>query len=519
VTNKVIVEPQGPTPSAGTLRLDARHVSKTFAGQVALHQLSLQLAAGEVHGLLGENGSGKSTFIKILSGYHRPDPGSEILVNGRELRAGSPTASAELGCRFVHQDLGLIDELSVLDNLSINVGYPTRLGTIREGPLRRRARQDLERVGLDIDPRTLVGELSPARKSGVAIARALQQETATSDAVLVLDEPTATLPAGEVEHLLSIIRRVAADGVAVLYVTHRLDEVFEVTSRVSVLRDGRLVAQRATASLNHRELVRLLVGSELEETQAKSATLAEEPGPSALTVEDFRAGTVHNVSFSVRPGEVVGVAGITGSGRETLLASLFGGQRSDSGTVKLLGKPLPSGRPDVSIAHGLAMLPNDRKRLGGILGLSARENVCLPATKSFRRGIGVSRQREHSATSYWFSRLKVRPSGAEERSLDTFSGGNQQKVLFGKWLRLGPKVLLLDEPTQGVDIGAKADIHAEILAAAAAGTAVMVASSDIEEIVALSTRVIIMRNGTIAGELDRESLSVPAVSELMLGHP
>jgi ribose transport system ATP-binding protein len=289
---------------------------------------------------------------------------------------------------------------------------------------------------------------------------------------------------------------------------------------VSVLRDGHLVAQRDTTSLDHRELVRLLVGSELEETQAKSATLAEDDtGPSALTVEDFRAGSVHSVSFSVRPGEVVGVAGITGSGRETLLASLFGGRRSDSGTVKLLGTVLPSGRPDVSIAHGLAMLPNDRKRLGGILGLSARENVCLPDTESFRHGIGVSRQRERAATSYWFTRLKVRPSGAEERSLDTFSGGNQQKVLFSKWLRLGPKVLLLDEPTQGVDIGAKADIHAEILDAAAAGMAVMVASSDIEEIVALSTRVIIMRNGTIAGELGRESLSVTAVSGLMLGHP
>jgi ribose transport system ATP-binding protein len=260
--------PGGQTRSA----LDARGLTKTFAGVVALNKVDLTVEPGEVHALLGENGSGKSTFIKILSGYHNPDPGSEVRIDGKAMQLGSPDPAYELGCRFVHQDLGLIDSSSVVDNLCMNTGFPTRFGTVRQRSARRRARTDLARVGLEhVQPESLVGALTPAMKTGVAVARALRQDSDETVKLLVLDEPTATLPDNEVQHLLGIVRQVAASGVGVLYVTHRLDEVFQVADRVTVLRDGRKAATEPTTALDRRRLINLLVGSELDELHATAS--------------------------------------------------------------------------------------------------------------------------------------------------------------------------------------------------------------------------------------------------------
>ena len=509
-----------PVPGGATRpALDARGLTKTFVGVVALNNVDLTIQPGEVHALLGENGSGKSTFIKILSGYHDPDPGSAVHIDGEPMSLGSPDSAYALGCRFVHQDLGLVDSSSIIDNLCMNTGFPTRLGTVRERAARKEAKADLAKVGLDrIDPRNLVGALTPAMKTGVAVARALRQGTGTPVKLLVLDEPTATLPDNEVQHLLNIVRQVAAGGVGVLYVTHRLDEVFQVADRVTVLRDGRKAATEPTTALDRRRLINLLIGSELDEIHAAVEHLhtpsTQEP---ILRVSDLCAIPVKDVSFTIAPGDVVGVAGITGSGRETILGAIFGAGIRDSGTVTIGGKALAPLRPDLAMGLGMAYLPPDRKILGGIMEFSARENLSLSDLSPFWSGLLLRRRPERRETNSWFERLAVRPGGAVEQRLMAFSGGNQQKVLFGKWLRRRPAIFLLDEPTQGVDIGAKAALHHQLLDAAEQGAGVLVSSSDLDELAALCRRVLVLRDGRIVAELTGNRLNVANIARECLG--
>ena len=498
--------------------LEARGLAKTFAGVVALNAVDLDIEPGEVHALLGENGSGKSTFIKILSGYHDPDAG-EVRIDGEPMHLGSPDSAYALGCRFVHQDLGLVDSSTVIDNLCMNTGFPTRFMTVRQRAARKQAKADLVKVGLKrVDPRTLVGTLTPAMKTGVAVARALRQVSGTPVKLLVLDEPTATLPDNEVQHLLDIVRQVAASGVGVLYVTHRLDEVFQVADRVTVLRDGRKAATEPTTALDRRRLITLLIGSELDEIHVAAEHLdAPAAKESVLEVQDLCAIPVKDVSFSIAPGDVVGVAGITGSGRETILGAIFGAGIRDSGTVTINGKPLRPLRPDLAMGLGMAYVPPDRKILGGIMQFSARENMSLSDLSPFWHGLLLRRRAERRETRSWFDRLSVRPATAIEQPLLAFSGGNQQKVLFGKWLRRKPGVFLLDEPTQGVDIGAKAALHLKLLDAAEHGAGVLVSSSDLDELAALCRRVLVLRDGRIVTELSGSRLNVANIARECLG--
>jgi ribose transport system ATP-binding protein len=506
----------GSGPSVPRLRVTG--LSKTFTVRPALDSFSLTIRAGEVHALVGENGSGKTTLIKILSGYHSPDPGGEVLVDGERLKLGSAHASTSAGLRFVHQDLGLIDQLSVLDNLCLNTGFVSLGPTIRVRENRRRAVEDLARVGLDLDPRVLVRTLPPAVRTGIAVARALRQPAGHEPArVLVLDEPTATLPYNEVEQLLAMVRSVSATGVGILYVTHRLDEIFEIAHNLTVLRDGRTVAERPVGQLDRRQLVSLLVGDEFADAHAASTAIERAAPEPVFVVDDVTTDTVESVSFGVGPGEILGVAGITGSGRESLLAALFGGSPRPGGTVTMNDKPVRAGRPDLAMAAGIAFLPPDRKTQGAVLGLTARENLVLGhLTPYWSRGL-LRRRRERDEARVWFERLSVRPSTGIEQPLSTFSGGNQQKILFGKWLRRGPLVLLLDEPTQGVDVGAKAELHAQIVAAAAGGAAVVVSSTDADELVALCHRVLVLRGGRIVADLSGDALTVARLSEASLG--
>ncbi|GAB2485669.1 sugar ABC transporter ATP-binding protein [Jatrophihabitans fulvus] len=507
--------------SGGTTRpaLDARALTKTFTGVVALDHVDLTIAPGEVHALLGENGSGKSTFIKILSGYHDPDAGSEVLIDGAPMSLGSPDSAYALGCRFVHQDLGLIDSSSIIDNLCLNTGFPTRFGTVSRRAARKQARADLARVGLEgVDPEQLVATLTPAMKTGVAVARALRDDRGDSVKLLVLDEPTATLPDNEVQHLLQIVKQVARSGVGVLYVTHRLDEVFQVADRVTVLRDGHWVATEPSSALDRKHLVNLLIGSELEEIAAAVDRLhAPNTNEPVLEVRDLHAVPLQGVSFTVAPGDVLGIAGITGSGRETLLGALFGAGPRDSGSVVVNGTPIKAKRPDLSMSNGMAYLPPDRKLLGGIMAFSARENLSLSDLKPFWRGGILRRGAERTETRSWFKRLDVRPGGAVDQRLMAFSGGNQQKVLFGKWLRRTPLVFLLDEPTQGVDIGAKGELHKQLLEAADNGAGIVVSSSDVDELAALCRRVLVLRDGHIVTELTGARLTVANIARECLG--
>jgi ribose transport system ATP-binding protein len=501
--------------------LDVRALSKTFGATRALHSLDLRITAGEVHALLGENGSGKSTLIRVLSGYHRPDPGGEIVIGGERLETGSPASSYALGCRVVHQDLGLVETMSVADNLCFGAGFPHRFGGIRTREVRLEAERDLARVGVTIDPGTPVSKLSAATKTGVAVARALRGANGGRIVVLVMDEATATLPEPEVELLLSIVRSVSTEGVAVLYVTHRLDEVFEVADTVTVLRDGRKVAERKVAELSRPDLLELLVGEELQEARhAAPPVVVDSTSDPVLCVRDLSSGTgtgrIRGLSFDVRAGEIVGIAGITGSGRETVLQSIFGAVRRDAGSVTVSGAPLGSMRPDLAMELGAAYLPGDRRAAGGIMGLSGAENLTLPDLSAIWRAPSLRHGVERQEVVEWFGRLHVRPLDGR-RALSTFSGGNQQKILFGKWLRRHPRLLLLDEPTQGVDVAAKGDLHREIQRSASEGAGVVVSSADADELVALCHRVLVLRQGTVVAELQGAMVSVSEVSRASLG--
>jgi ribose transport system ATP-binding protein len=492
--------------------LSVENVSKTFARTRALAGVDMTIEPGEIHALLGQNGSGKSTLIKILSGYHAPDPGASVRIQDAELPFSSPVQSYRLGCRFVQQDLGLVPTLSVLDNLSIGAGYPTRLGTIRRSQSRRQARKDLARLALEIDPRTLVGALSAAERTGIAVARALREDELYPARLLVLDEPTATLPVDEVDRLLEMVRHMAASGVGVLYVTHHLGEVFRVADRVSVFRDGVVVGAGPVADFDHGKLVQLLAGEELlavesEARRARAVRARQRGRTTVLEVDDLRSAVLDGVSFEVDAGEIVGLAGLTGSGRDHVLGAAFGSRARAGGDVRVAGEPLPAGRPDLAIGRGVAYLAPDRKVGGAVMTLSARENMTLPQLKPFWKGGILRRRAERSRTREWFERLSVRPAAAEDEPLSIFSGGNQQKILFGKWLSQAPSVFLLDEPTQGVDVGAKADLHRELEAAALEGAAVVLSSSDLEELADLCDRVLVIVDGRVSAELKGEDLT------------
>jgi ribose transport system ATP-binding protein len=505
-----------PEPGdAGEAALEVHGLCKTFGATRALLPLDLRVGRGEVHALVGENGSGKSTFIKLLSGYHKPDAG-EVLVGGHRLTLGSAAASHAAGCRFVHQDLGLIASETVLDNLYAGNGYPTSFGTVNGRVARKLAAEDLARAGVDLDPRRVVGTLSPAEQTGVAIARALRRSDGGGPQLLVLDEPTARLPDREVGVLLALVRSVTKAGVAVIYVSHRIDEVLEVAESVSVLRDGRKVASRPVAGLNHASLVALLAGDGIEEADVSTHVPPPPDAPVLLTVDNVTSGRLSQVSFEVKQGEVVGIAGITGSGRETILSAIFGGLPREGGEVRVGGQPVRGGRPDHGVAAGLAYLPPDR-RSAVVSGQTARENLVLAALRVHWRWPKISRRAERSETRTWFGRLNVRPATGIEQPLSSFSGGNQQKILFGKWLRLDPKVLLLDEPTQGVDVATKAALHNEILAAADAGACAVVSSSDAGELIAVCHRILVMRDGRIAVTLTGKDRTMANLTRASMG--
>jgi ribose transport system ATP-binding protein len=506
--------------------LEVRGLRKSFEAVLALSDFALTIAAGEIHALLGENGSGKSTLIKILSGYYQPDEG-EVHIGGQPLPFGSPASAYDLGCRFVHQDLGLVDSLSIADNLALGTGFPTRLCTVRDATARTLARSDLSKVGLDLDPRLKVETLPPAHKTGVAVARALRENPSVPARLLVLDEPTATLPVREVDHLLRIVRAAARNGIAVLYVSHRLDEILQLAHRVTVLRDGVRVMTRPVAGLDRKALIGSIVGTDPAElstpAQAAPASVPAAPrrarpsvGP-ALRVAGLCSDSLDDIGFTAAPGEIVGFAGITGSGRDLLLGAVFGLSPRRAGLVGVRDREILSHRPDDAIAGGLAYLPADRRLDGGMMGLTARENLTLVNLKPFwHRGL-LSRRGESAEATTWFTRLQVRPGDGTERRLETFSGGNQQKILFAKWLRQAPPVLLLDEPTQGVDVGARAALHQLIISAAADGMAVVISSSDSDELEAVCHRVLIMRDGRIAAELSGAGATSSNISRECLG--
>jgi ribose transport system ATP-binding protein len=497
---------------AGMLRIE--HLSKTFPGQVALSDVGIEVAAGEVHALVGQNGSGKSTLIKVLCGFHQPDPGDgSAWVNGQPLTLGDGQAAAAAGIRFVHQDLGLVGSISAVENLALTVGYHTGRGRrIHWREEVRRTRAALAPLGLaDIDVKAPVNSLPPSQRTAVAIARALVgwEDGAT---LLVLDEPTATLPGEDVDRLFQVIHRLKDQGVSILYVSHHLDEVFELADRVTVLRDGQRVATLPVDQLDHMALVELIVGHHIETT---TATDSNASGVPLLTVRGLRGGTVRSIDLDVYQGEIVGLAGITGSGREHVLALIAGQIPRDDGDVLLDGRPIANYRPRHAIDNGIAFVPAERALRGIVAPMNVRENLSISDLGRHFVGGRLRRRAEVAETKHWIDRLSIKTSSTEAL-IGSLSGGNQQKVLFGKALRLSPKLLLLDEPTQGIDVGAKDQIHRLVDEAAAAGMATLIASTDTDELVRLCHRVIVLANGRVRTTLVGDHITTDRIEHTQL---
>jgi len=492
--------------------LTVRGLSKTFVATRALSNVDFDLREGEIHALVGQNGCGKSTLIKVLAGFHQPDPGVEIKLDGEEVDLSRTADAHRAGLRFVHQDLGLVGTLSTVENLMLG----RRLSTAAGGRIRWAAeRDDAERrmrdLGYSFDVERPVAALGAAERTGVAIARALWDWEAAR--VLVVDEPTASLPREEVAVLFAALQRVREAGLGVIYVSHRLDEIFAIGDRVTVLRDGVRVGTWDVDAIDQAGLVRSMIGD--EKLRPPHDQTVDPTGAVALAVTGLNGTVVQDVDLRVRRGEVVGIAGLTGSGREELLPLIFG-VASRSGDVRLDGRPVPA-NPRRAIRAGLALVPADRHREGAVLEMAVRENFGLTDLRRFATRFGyLSRGREVQEVTEWIRRLDVRPP-LPEVLFGALSGGNQQKVVLAKWLRRQPAVLLLDEPSQGVDVGAKAVIHALAREVAADGACVVIASSDDSELCDTCDRVLVMRDGHIVAEVTGSRLTTAELGRLQLG--
>jgi ribose transport system ATP-binding protein len=477
--------------------------------------VDLELRKGEVHCLLGQNGSGKSTLIKVLAGYHSPESGAVATVNGAPFELGNPVAAHEAGIRFIHQDLALIDALPVVENLALGERYRGRRW-LSDRAERGEARRVFESYGLDIDVSAPLGSLGSAQRTMTAIVRALHHGDAARG-ILVLDEPTASLAEADKEHLFRLVRGIVADGGTVLYVTHRLQEIFEIGDRVTVLRDGRKVALRDVADLDHHSLVELIVGRRMETFYPDLPAPGTEP---VLEVQGLRGGAVAELSVTVHSGEIVGVVGLQGSGVDDVPHLIFSAQPRAGGTIRLDGARLDAASPNGAVRSGLAFVPGDRKRLGGMPQWTLRENVTLPRVMGRGPLKWLASRAERVEVDPLLRRFEVTPPDAENR-LSALSGGNQQKVLIARWIRCGARALLLEEPTAGVDVGAKRAIYDALTAAAAGGAAVLVTTSDFEEACALCDRVLVMREGRVGAELagDRRTPDHILTEALRLDQP
>jgi ribose transport system ATP-binding protein len=476
-------------------------VSKTYPGTHALHEVSLSIAPGELHALVGGNGSGKSTLVKLLAGVEQSDPGGTFTVGEQSIDATrmTPAAARAMGLRFVHQDAGVFADMSIAENLSLGRAYATGFGgRVRWRQLTTRSRAELEVVGLDCDPSAMLGSLGAARQTLVAIARALADVGDNSESVLILDEPTAALPSQEARTLLGTLGRLTARGLAVLLITHRLDEVIGVADRVSVLRDGRMITSVDGSSLTEEKLVEHIVGRPL------GAVFPEMPQPrgheATLTVERLSAGPVRDLSFTVARGEVVGIAGLLGTGRTTLLRTIYGDIRPLCGRILVGDRELSGHSPAAAIRAGIGYVPEDRKREAIFSDLSVRANMLLASVPEFRRSYGMATRQESSEARDLVGRFGIKTASVGT-PISSLSGGNQQKAVLARWLRRNPALLLLDEPTQGVDIGARAEIYRIIRAAVEGGMSVLMVASDFEELARVCDRVLVLRRGRIVAEV------------------
>jgi len=491
--------------------LTVRGLNKAFAGVQALRNVDFELRAGEVHALVGENGAGKSTLIKVLTGAHAPDQG-ELRIDGQPVTGNNPVRARQLGIACIYQQPALFPDLTVAENLAWNLEPVGPWHLIHWKARRQRAVELLARVGANIHPESLVRQLSMPQQQLVEIARAL----GASARILIMDEPTASLSEQEVVHLLQVIRELRSQGVGIIYISHRLEELFQIADRVTVLRDGESITTKPLAEVDQAELIRLMVGREI------SAVFPKQTVPIGEVVLELsglgcRDSGVRDVSLQVRAGEIVGLVGLVGAGRTELARTIFGLTPADSGEIVLAGQSITIRSPAEAVAQGIAYVPEDRRRHGVILDFPVTHNATLAVLREIVSRGWLQFGRERDLARDYVGRLQVKTA-----SLDTpvghLSGGNQQKVALARWLATRPRVLMLDEPTQGIDVGAKAEIHRLMSELAAQGLAILLISSELPEVLGMSDRLLVMRGGTLVGELSRAEATQEQILSLALGH-
>jgi ABC-type sugar transport system ATPase subunit len=503
----------GSTPPGESV-LRIRGLAKTFPGVQALKGVDLDVKPGTVHALLGQNGCGKSTLIKVLAGFHKPDPGAEAWLAGEPFTLGETSAEINHPLRFVHQDLGIINQLDVIDNFSLSLGYlRTRFGRVDQDAETQRARRLLKRFGLDgLDLSLPMGEATAVERTVVAIARALAG-IEPGEGLLVLDEPTAALPSTEVTALFDVIRDVRKSGTAVLYVSHRLDEIFEIADSVTVMQNGRVLHESAVADITPRKLASLIAGQDTGLDRQFLSTPHKTGDNAIFHVRNVRSRTLQGVELHVDRGEILGIAGLLGSGRDEIPYVITGSARSELGASAewtIDGSAVKALNVNRALDLGIALIPGDRGREAAIREFTVLENMSMAMLPRLGSSRGLQRKRERAEAINWMRKFDILDSHID-RPIATLSGGNQQKVILARWLWSNPKVLVMSEPTAGVDIGARQALYEVLREQAGEGLGVIVCSSDAEDLVATCSRVLVLRDGVFVAELEGEEISTGAI--------
>ncbi len=495
-------EPESTLPGGAPV-LELRHVAKSFGAVHALRDGRLDLRSRAIHALMGENGAGKSTLVKTIAGLHQPDAG-ELVLDGAAVVFGSTAAAKEAGIAVVYQEPTLLPDLTVMENIFMGRLPRTRFGNVDRRRMRREARALFSRLGVDLDPDRIAEGLSIADQQIIEIAKAIS----ISVRVLVMDEPTAALSPSEVQRLFTIARGLRDEGCAILFISHRFEEVWDLCDTVTVMRDGAWVTTSAIASTSEREVVRQMVGRDVDSLYPRGE---RRRGDALLEVRGLTSvGNFHDIDFDVREGEIVGLAGLVGAGRSEVARAVFGVDGYESGSVSLGGRPVPRLNAGAAIKMGLGLVPEDRREQGLILEFGLARNAALAVRAALARFGLIRGRREDELAGDWFARLQVKARALDTRA-GTLSGGNQQKVVLAKWLATEPRVLIVDEPTRGIDVGTKAEVHQILGDLTRQGVGILMISSDLPEVLGMADRVLVMREGRITAELSHESADAESV--------
>lgn len=481
--------------------LELKHISKTFASVQALKDVGFSVEKGVVHALMGENGAGKSTLIKILSGVYQPDPGAEIQVDGRRVETLDPLTAVKYGIAVTYQDFSLFPNLTVMENIAISAQVEKNARVLNWQQMRKTARAAMDRIGVSIDLDTQLGTLSAARQQLVAISRALVYDAK----LLILDEPTSTLSANEVRNLFEIIRALRDGGMSILFISHKLDEVFEISDKITVLRDGTYVGTYDKGAVTSDEIISHMVGRKVQYSRNAPTNPRDEV---VLEVRDLsKKGNYADISFRLRKGEILAFTGLVGAGRTELCQSIYGITQPDSGAILLDGREVTIRSAEEATGMGIAFVPEDRRTQGLVTRKSIRENISISVLDKLRDRLGlIDGSRERELVEGYIDQLRIKP-GIPELQAGNLSGGNQQRVVIAKCLALNPKVLIIDEPTNGIDIGAKQEIHTLLRELADQGMAIIMISSELPEAISISNRILVMRRGRIAAEFSGDNVT------------